>query len=225
MKFNKFKEDTLEKLNTKVIEKILEIRSIIMEDYYDLPEDFFEMMGAIDFNDFDDHLSVVFDNKESLDLCIRNLPDDIDYDVFFYDGNDETEYEDVEQFENDPIDINNIDFNEDDWYELVIYFEDEEEELDEANQSEKGSGLKRRVSFSKYKKGGKLVSKRQRRRAGKISKGVGKGYKAKGAGWKIKQQLASRKRKISKRQNVRAQNIGKRLAKKSKLIRKRLGYK
>ena len=100
-----------------------------------------------------------------------------------------------------------------------------EEFIFEANQNEGGRLIKRRVSFSKKKRGGKLVNRRQRRKKGKVSKGAGKGYKAKGAGWKTKLIHANRKRKISKRKNVKAQKMGKRFAKRSRNLRKSLGFK
>lgn len=99
------------------------------------------------------------------------------------------------------------------------------ESVNEANENEGGRMIKRRVSFAKKKRGGKLVNRRQRRRKGKVSQGAGKGYKAKGAGWKTKLIQSNRKRKISKRKNVKAQKVGKRFAARSRNIRKKLGFK
>lgn len=303
-----FKSEICKILTGKIRVKLENIKQDIIDESYDTRE-FFEFLGAELFTEDDSHISVVFPTKALLEYAVKQLPEDIDYDIFYYDGLEDEEFSEAEY----GIDIEDIlDGDHDHAIELVIYKEDKEleedvdifclgegaelpvkirntgahkklqkhlisvfgkdpyyekvinsvstadfkknkasliavrganawaqvakesnkfidslmkEDLDEANQNEKGRLVKRKVSFAKKKRGGKLLNKRQKRRRGKTSQGVGKGYKAKGAGWKVKQIAANRKRKISKRTNVVAQKKGKRFAARSRLIRKRLGYK
>ena len=97
--------------------------------------------------------------------------------------------------------------------------------IQEANQNETGRQVKRRISYAKKRRGGKLINRRQRRRMGKVSKGVGQGYKSKGAGWKTKLIQSNRKRRLTKKQHVKQQKLGKRYAARSRAIRKKLGFK
>lgn len=250
-----FKSSVYAILKEKTSIKIEEIKQKIISEIAinQSPEDFFYTVGAEDYIDMNDHISVIFPNKSSLQLALKSLPDDLEYEIYYYDdihSDVDLDVDDEYEDENIELHVDQIpDIDSDAALELVIYkdddgdfeFKDEWNEsvehtdlsegwnpdsiVNEANENESGRLVKRKVSFSKKKKGGKLVSKRQRRRKGKISKGVGGGYKAKGAGWKNKQIQASRKRKISKKINVKAQKIGKRFAKRSMAIRKKLGYK
>lgn len=309
-----FKEDIVYRLNSKLLENIQAIK-----ESTDISiRNFFDFVGAEDYEETDDHISLVFQNKATLNYALEQLPDDLDYDIFYYsDVYDDSEVDIPEDDSENPVDIDDVVDGDPETqaFELVIYKDDdgdfddigesylsifseatdknlmskkqldmlskeyskikkvdpssptwkkiekqvgsmskemkqqiidanipwlrtaaasslrnesEEESKDailEANENEMGRQVKRRVSYAKKRRGGKLINRRQRRRAGKVSKGVGKGYRIKGAGWKTKLIQANRKRKLSKKQNVKAQKMGKRFAARSRAIRKKLGFK